>query len=59
MDEQLLKKAAEAVLLKPSGVVILESVWKDIVSKEMKCPVTGKKLKGEEEHLSGQCMQCN
>ena len=40
----------QAVLLKPSGVVILESVWKDIVSKEMKCPVTGKKLKGEEEH---------
>eukprot|EP00435_Cladocopium_sp_Y103_P025614 s2213_g6.t1 len=41
----------QAVLLKPSGVVILESVWKDIVSKEMKCPVTGKKLKGEEDIL--------
>lgn len=41
----------QAVLLKPSGVVILESVWKDIVSKEMKCPVTGKKLKGEEDLL--------
>lgn len=41
----------QALLLKPSGVVILESVWKDIVSKEMKCPVTGKKLKGEEDIL--------
>ncbi|CAJ1373689.1 unnamed protein product [Effrenium voratum] len=41
----------QALLLKPSGVVILESVWKDIVSKEMKCPVTGKKLKGEEDLL--------
>eukprot|EP00439_Symbiodinium_sp_Y106_P053107 s5404_g7.t1 len=41
----------QALLLKPSGVVILESVWKDIVSKEMKCPVTGKKLRGEEDLL--------
>lgn len=41
----------QALLLKPSGVVILESVWKDIVSKEMKCPVTGKKLNGEEDIL--------
>mmetsp|Transcript_43010 Transcript_43010/g.96567 ORF Transcript_43010/g.96567 Transcript_43010/m.96567 type:complete len:249 (+) Transcript_43010:2-748(+) len=38
----------QALLLKPTGVVILESVWKDIVSKEMKCPVTGKKLREED-----------
>lgn len=41
----------QALLLKPSGVVILESVWKDIVSKEMKCPVTGKKIKGDQDIL--------
>eukprot|EP00440_Ansanella_granifera_P018221 gb/GFBE01019787.1/.p1 GENE.gb/GFBE01019787.1/~~gb/GFBE01019787.1/.p1 ORF type:complete len:321 (+),score=91.26 gb/GFBE01019787.1/:1-963(+) len=41
----------QALLLKPSGVVVLESVYKDIVSKEMACPVTGKKLKGKEDIL--------
>lgn len=35
----------QAVLLKPSGQVILESVYKDIVQKEMKCPISGKPLK--------------
>lgn len=35
----------KAVLLKPSGQVILESVYKDIVSKDMKCPISGYALK--------------
>uniref|UniRef100_A0A7S1RYV0 Nitric oxide synthase-interacting protein zinc-finger domain-containing protein n=1 Tax=Alexandrium catenella TaxID=2925 RepID=A0A7S1RYV0_ALECA len=37
------------VLLKPSGWVMLESILKDIVYPEMKCPVTGIKLKGKED----------
>jgi len=39
----------QAVMLKPSGIVVTEKVFKDIVEKEMKCPVTGKKLKGKED----------
>jgi len=39
----------QAVLIKPSGWVVLESVLKDCVYPEMKCPVTGKKLKGKED----------
>lgn len=35
----------QAVVLKPSGVVVLESVLQDCVYKDMVCPVTGKKLK--------------
>jgi len=41
----------QAVMLKPSGVVVTEKVYKDIVSKEGKCPVTGKKLNGKEDIL--------
>ncbi|CAK0817315.1 unnamed protein product [Prorocentrum cordatum] len=41
----------QAVVLKPSGVVVLESVLKDCVLKDMQCPVTGKKLKGKEDIL--------
>jgi len=41
----------QAVVLKPSGVVVLESVLKDIVFKEMRCPITGKKLNGKEDIL--------
>lgn len=41
----------QAVLLKPSGQVVLESVLKDCVLKEMKCPVTGMKLNGKEDIL--------
>lgn len=42
----------KAVLIKPSGVVVLESVLKDMVYKDMVCPITGKKLKGKEDILS-------
>jgi len=35
-------------VLKPSGIVVLESVLKDCVLKDMLCPITGKKLKGKE-----------
>mmetsp|Transcript_5245 Transcript_5245/g.9333 ORF Transcript_5245/g.9333 Transcript_5245/m.9333 type:complete len:133 (+) Transcript_5245:650-1048(+) len=41
----------KAVLLKPSGQVVLESVLKDCVLKDMTCPITGKKLKGKEDIL--------
>ena len=34
----------QAVLLKPSGVVILESVFKTAVEPTLTCPVSGKKL---------------
>merc|ERR1711865_109602 len=35
----------QAVVLKPSGIVVLESILADCVYKDMICPVTGKKLK--------------
>jgi len=38
----------QALLIKPSGVVVLETVWKGILSKEGVCPVTGKKIKEED-----------
>merc|ERR1719161_2680298 len=41
----------QAVLLKPSGQVVLESTLKDCVYKDMKCPITGKALKGKEDVL--------
>lgn len=41
----------QAVLIKPSGVVVLESVVKDCVLKDLRCPVTGKKLQGEQDIL--------
>lgn len=41
----------QAVLLKPSGQVVLESVLKDCVYKDMKCPVTGIPIKGKEDVL--------
>merc|ERR1719263_1944922 len=43
----------KAVLIKPTGVVVLESVLKDMVYKDMVCPITGKKLeKGKEDILT-------
>jgi nitric oxide synthase-interacting protein len=42
----------KAVLIKPSGVVVLESVVKDMVLKDLACPITGKKLKGKEDLLN-------
>jgi len=41
----------QAVLLKPSGQVVLESVLKDCVYPSMSCPVTGSKLGGKEDIL--------
>mmetsp|Transcript_59033 Transcript_59033/g.140991 ORF Transcript_59033/g.140991 Transcript_59033/m.140991 type:complete len:321 (+) Transcript_59033:74-1036(+) len=41
----------QAYLIKPSGQVVLETVLKDIVMKEMRCPVTGVKLKGEQDWM--------
>mmetsp|Transcript_90582 Transcript_90582/g.194225 ORF Transcript_90582/g.194225 Transcript_90582/m.194225 type:complete len:322 (+) Transcript_90582:76-1041(+) len=41
----------QAVLIKPSGQVVLESCLKDCVLKDMICPVTGIKLKGPEDIL--------
>eukprot|EP00746_Dinoflagellata_sp_MGD_P073657 gnl/MRDRNA2_/MRDRNA2_29858_c0_seq1.p1 gnl/MRDRNA2_/MRDRNA2_29858_c0~~gnl/MRDRNA2_/MRDRNA2_29858_c0_seq1.p1 ORF type:complete len:324 (-),score=77.19 gnl/MRDRNA2_/MRDRNA2_29858_c0_seq1:147-1118(-) len=35
----------KAVLLKPSGIVIEETMVKDCVLKDMKCPLTGKEIK--------------
>merc|ERR1740130_781710 len=37
----------KAVLIKPSGVVVMESVLKDMVLKDMVCPITSTKLKGK------------
>lgn len=34
----------KAVLIKTTGIVVLESVLKDMVYKDMVCPVTGKKI---------------
>eukprot|EP00929_Paragymnodinium_shiwhaense_P073998 TRINITY_DN37832_c0_g2_i1.p1 TRINITY_DN37832_c0_g2~~TRINITY_DN37832_c0_g2_i1.p1 ORF type:complete len:319 (+),score=86.25 TRINITY_DN37832_c0_g2_i1:124-1080(+) len=36
----------QAVCIKPSGIVVLESVLKDCVLKDNVCPITGKKLNG-------------
>lgn len=41
----------KAVLIKPSGVVVMQSVLKDMVLKDMVCPISGKKLKGKEDIL--------
>merc|ERR1712187_531548 len=41
----------QAVLIKPSGHVVLESTLKEMVMKEMRCPISGKKLKGKEDIL--------
>lgn len=41
----------KAVVIKPSGIVVLESVLKDMVLKDMVCPITGKKLKSKEDIL--------
>mmetsp|Transcript_13870 Transcript_13870/g.30697 ORF Transcript_13870/g.30697 Transcript_13870/m.30697 type:complete len:221 (+) Transcript_13870:2-664(+) len=38
----------KAVLLKPSGQVIMESALKDCVLPEMRCPISGKKLKSSD-----------
>lgn len=35
----------QAVVLKPTGVVVLESILADCVYKDMLCPISGKKLK--------------
>lgn len=43
----------KAVLIKPSGIVVMESVLKDMVYKDMVCPITGKKLtKGKADVLA-------
>lgn len=39
----------QAYLIKPSGQVVLESVLKDCVYKEMRCPITGKPLKSKDD----------
>lgn len=41
----------QAVVLKPSGVVVLESVLADCVYKDMRCPITNAKLKGKGDVL--------
>eukprot|EP00429_Kryptoperidinium_foliaceum_P017660 CAMPEP_0176044794 /NCGR_PEP_ID=MMETSP0120_2-20121206/22233_1 /TAXON_ID=160619 /ORGANISM="Kryptoperidinium foliaceum, Strain CCMP 1326" /LENGTH=317 /DNA_ID=CAMNT_0017378199 /DNA_START=53 /DNA_END=1006 /DNA_ORIENTATION=+ len=41
----------QAVVIKPSGVVVLESVLADCVLKDMRCPISNKKLKGPEDIL--------
>jgi len=41
----------QAVVIKPSGIVVLESLLEGCVFKDMVCPVTGKKLKGKEDVL--------
>lgn len=41
----------KAVLIKPSHIVVLDSVLKDMVYKDMVCPITGMKLKGKEDIL--------
>lgn len=38
----------KAVLLIPSGQVVLDSVLKDCVLKDMKCPITGKALENKD-----------
>lgn len=41
----------QAVVLKPSGVVVLESVLKDCVYKDMRCPITGEPVRGKGDVL--------
>lgn len=41
----------KAVLIKPSGQVVMESVLKDMVLKDMVCPITSIKLSGPEDIL--------
>jgi hypothetical protein len=41
----------QAVLLKPCGQVVLESVLKDMVYKEGRCPVTGTPISGPADVL--------
>lgn len=41
----------QAVLIKPSGIVVLESVLKDCVFKEMKCPITGNEIKDKKKDI--------
>lgn len=41
----------QAVVIKSTGVVVLESVLEDCVFKDMRCPVTGQKLKGKDDVL--------
>jgi nitric oxide synthase-interacting protein len=41
----------KAVVIKPSGVVVLESMLKDCVLKDMRCPISGKAIKGMEDIL--------
>jgi len=41
----------QAVVLKTSGVVVLESVLEDCVFKDMRCPITGTKLKSKVDVL--------
>jgi len=41
----------QAILIKPSGVVVLESILKDIVFPTMTCPITGKKIEKKEDLL--------
>lgn len=35
----------KVVLLKPSGELVLRSVFRDVVKSAMRCPITGKKLR--------------
>jgi len=41
----------KAVVIKPSGIVVLESILKDMVLKDMVCPITGKKLESKEKDI--------
>lgn len=41
----------QAVLIIPSGVVVMQSTLKDMVLKDLVCPISGKKLKGKEDIL--------
>merc|ERR1712008_41254 len=42
----------QAAVLKPSGIVVMESVLADCVYKDMRCPITGTELeKGKEDVL--------
>jgi len=41
----------KVALIKPSGQVVLESVLKDCVLKDLQCPITSKKLKGKDDIL--------
>lgn len=41
----------QAVVIKPSGVVVLQSVLEDCVFKDMRCPITNVKLKSRDDVL--------